>query len=85
VSADIHQYAKKLEQNLARLRRSDTVTEKDKELIERFSIVLRTQRLTVGRAQKYVNHLTVLTRKLSDLTHQSERGFDKALKEDIDF
>ena len=84
MSADIHQYAKKLEQNLSRLRRSDRVTEKDKQLIERFSTVLRTQRLSVGRAQKYVNHLTVLARKLSDLTHQSGRGFDKALKEDID-
>jgi integrase len=84
VSADIHQYAKKLEQNLARLRRSEKITEKDKQLIERFSTVLRTQRLTVGRAQKYVNHLTVLAKKLSDLTHQSGRGFDKAQKEDIE-
>ncbi|MHB1867753.1 MAG: hypothetical protein ACYCPP_02265 [Nitrososphaerales archaeon] len=75
--SDIHQYAKKLEQNLPRLRRSERVTEKDKQLIERFSTVLRIQRLTVGRAQKYVNHLTVLGERLFDLTHESQRGFNQ--------
>ena len=34
MTADIHQYAKKLEQNLARLRRSQKITDNDKQPLE---------------------------------------------------
>lgn len=66
---DVHDYAKKLENSLARLKSSPYVNPTDKELIEKFSIVLCTQRLSLGRVEKYVNHLTVMAATLSTLTN----------------
>ena len=65
---DVHDYGKKLETSLARLRSSPYVNDADKEKVERFSVVLRTQRLSLGRVEKYVNHLTVMAATLSILS-----------------
>jgi integrase len=80
---DIHQYSKRLEQALKRIRESSKIAEQDKKLIERFSMVLRTQRLSLGRVAKYVNHLKIVSEMLPNLTH-SDRGLNLATKEDIE-
>ncbi|MGI0046107.1 MAG: tyrosine-type recombinase/integrase [Nitrosotalea sp.] len=79
---DIHNYSRKLEQALARVKKSQVICPVDKELLERFSWVLRGQKVSVGRVTKYVNHLKIAAEVLSALTH-STRGLGEATVEDI--
>ncbi len=81
--SDIHQYSKRLEQALKRVSVSEKITEQDKKVTERFSTVLRTQRISIGRVAKYVNHLKIIGETLPVLTH-SERGLGAATKEDLE-
>ena len=81
--SDIHGYSKRLEQALNRVRASDKIAEEDKKLLERFSIVLRTQRISLGRVAKYMNHLKVVAETLPLLT-KSNRGMHSASREDIE-
>ncbi|MDE1863067.1 MAG: hypothetical protein KGI33_09160 [Thaumarchaeota archaeon] len=79
---DIHGYAKRLEQALARVRNSQTISIADKDLLERFSWVLRGQKVSTGRVTKYVSHLKIAAEALPALT-QSTRGLGEATVEDI--
>ncbi|MHB8566965.1 MAG: tyrosine-type recombinase/integrase [Nitrososphaerales archaeon] len=81
--SDIHGYSKRLEQALKRVRVSEKIAEEDKKLEERFSIVLRTQRISLGRVAKYVSHLKIVAETLPLLTN-SDRGLHSASKEDIE-
>jgi integrase len=80
---DIHGYSKRLDQALVRVARSSVVCEQDKQLIERFSVVLRAQRISTGRVAKYACHLKTIAEALPTLTH-SERGMTGATKDDIE-
>lgn len=46
---DIHQYPKRLEQALARVEKSRDLSKMDKELMDKFSMVLKTQYISIGR------------------------------------
>ncbi len=81
--SDIHGYSKRLEQALNRVRASEKIVEEDKKLVERFSIVLRTQRISLGRVAKYVNHLKIVAETLPVLT-KSNRGMHLASRKDIE-
>ncbi len=59
--------------------RSKAIGERDKQLIERFRVVLRAQRISTGRVEKYVNHLKIIAQTLPELT-RSERGLDGATR-----
>src|SRR5712692_3167405 len=80
---DVHEFSKRLEQVLTRVMNSKVIGAQDKQLIERFSNVLRAQRLSTGRVAKYVNHLKIIAETLPELTHV-ERGLGGATKEDIE-
>ena len=80
---DIHDYQKKLKQALDRVARSTKLPPADKELLLKFSWVLQTQRVSNGRVAKYVNHLSVISETLPQLT-RSGRGLGEASKEDIE-
>ncbi len=80
---DIHDYQKKLKQALDRVARSTKLPPADKELLLKFSWVLQTQRVSNGRVAKYVNHLSVISETLPQLT-RSGRGLGDASKEDIE-
>ena len=80
---DIHGYSKRLDQALARVAKSSAIGEQDKQLIERFSVVLRAQRISTGRVAKYVCHLKTIADTLPTVT-RSERGLIGATKDDIE-
>jgi len=80
---DIHEYSKRLEQAMTRVRNSTAIAAHDKTLIERFSNALRAQSLSTGRVEKYVNHLKTVAEMLPELTH-AERGLGGATKDDIE-
>ncbi|MDE1863041.1 MAG: tyrosine-type recombinase/integrase [Thaumarchaeota archaeon] len=80
---DIHGYSKRLDDALGRVRRSQSLCDDDKHLLERFSVVLRVQKISTGRVEKYVNHLKKISEMLGEIT-QSKRGLGAATKEDIE-
>jgi integrase len=80
---DIHGYSKRLDQALVRIARSTVIGQHDKQLIERFSVVLRAQKISTGRVAKYLCHLKKVAEILPALT-KSERGLAGATKEDIE-
>jgi integrase/recombinase XerD len=61
--SDIHGYAKRLQQALAQIERS-SLNEEDKRDIIKFSTVLRTQGINLGRVAKYAYSLKVVARFL---------------------
>lgn len=83
MNSDIHGYQKRLEGALRSVEKSEKISDQDKELITKFSTVLRIQRLNTGRVAKYVWHLKTTAKRLNELNH-SERGLSSATKEDID-
>jgi hypothetical protein len=64
---DVHEYSKRLEQALTRVADSSLIGAQDKQLIERFGVLLRAQRLSPGRVEKYVKHLKVIAEMLPRL------------------
>ena len=80
---DIHGYSKRLDQALVRVAKSSVIGEQDKPLIERFSVVLRAQRISTGRVAKYACNLKTMAETLPALT-RSERGLGGATREDIE-
>ncbi len=74
---DIHGYSKRPDQALDRVAKSSVVGDQDKPLIERFSVVLRVQRISTGRVAKYACHLKTMAETLPALT-RSERGLGGA-------
>ena len=61
----------------------DKVVEEDKKLVERFSMVPRTLRISLGRGAKYVSHLKIVAETLPGLT-KSYRGVHSASRESIE-
>jgi hypothetical protein len=82
VMPDIHQYPKRLEQALTRVEKSPNLSEMDKELIDKFSKVLKTQYISIGSVAKYVNHLKTSAETISKIT-KSDRGLANATEDDI--
>jgi hypothetical protein len=71
MSSDIHNYQTRLEHALRSVERSEKVSHQNKELIAKFSTVLRIQRLNTGRVAKYVWHLNTSAQRLNELEKQS--------------
>ncbi len=79
---DIHDYRKRLER-ATRLLRESEIPQHDKELILKFTDVLRAERISLGRVAKYIYNLKVLSEMLFQQT-KSDVGFDGADKKLVD-
>ncbi len=79
---DIHDYRKRLE-SAKRLLQESEILQKDKELILKFTDVLRAERISLGRVAKYIYNLKVLSEMLLQQS-KSDTGFDSTDKKTID-
>jgi uncharacterized membrane protein YccC len=62
---------------------SEKISAQVRQLIEKFSTVLRIQRLNTGKVAKYVWHLKTTAERLKEL-NRSDGGLSNATKDDLE-